>query len=115
MEDVTVNVERGVEKFVCDCCGKICKSKQGLTRHFNSKHQTKPEATNTTRAQQKLQLDTYRKFVNDSGSKLAGDHCYSVNTRHEFQEYVFNNTRVKSTLGTNVVLVVPESTSTWKN
>ena len=88
LEDVTVNVERGVEKFVCDCCGKICKSKQGLARHFNSKHQTETEATNTTRAQQKLQLDTYRKFVNDSASKLAGDHCYSVNTRHEFQEYV---------------------------
>ena len=66
LEDVTVNVERGVEKFACDCCGKICKSKQGLTRHFNSKHQTETEATNTTKAQQKLQLDTYRKFVNDS-------------------------------------------------
>ena len=31
LEEVTSNVEKVVEKFVCDHCAKICKSKQGLT------------------------------------------------------------------------------------
>ena len=36
-DDALVEIA-GVKSFPCEQCGKVCRSKGGLTRHFNSKH-----------------------------------------------------------------------------
>ena len=63
----------------CDQCEKTCKSKQGLSRHKNSKHPTIKK--------DKLHPATYKKFVNDAACKLSQDDCYSDDTKQQLSSF----------------------------
>ena len=76
--DSIVEIE-GSKAFPCSKCGKICKSKGGLTKHTNSKHGDVSPHLNTT----PLCLDTLKSIVdtikrNIVPEKLYGDEIDSV-------------------------------------
>ena len=76
--DSIVEIE-GSKAFPCSKCGKICKSKGGLTKHTNSKHGDVSPHLNTT----PLCLDTLKSIVdtikrNIVAEKLYGDEIDSV-------------------------------------
>ena len=76
--DSIVEIE-GSKAFPCSKCGKICKSKGGLTKHTNSKHGDISPQLNTT----PLCLDTLKSIVdtikrNIVAEKLYGDEIDSV-------------------------------------
>ena len=76
--DSIVEIE-GSKVFPCSKCGKICKSKDGLTKHTNSKHGDVSPQLNTT----PLCFDTLKSIVNTIkrnivAEKLYGDEIHSV-------------------------------------
>ena len=76
--DSIVEIE-GSKAFPCSKCGKICKSKGGLTKHTNSKHGDISPQLNTT----PLCLDTLKSIVDTIkrsivAEKLYGDEIDSI-------------------------------------
>lgn len=81
--------------FSCDHCDKVCKTQRGLTRHTNTKHALTLgdviyTGENETTPESMLHPSYFKKFVEDSVSKLSGDECYSLRTRNEFLNYNVN-------------------------
>ena len=64
----------------CEICTKVCKSKQGLSRHRNIKHtESRSLPTKTKDAEDMLHPLYFKQYVNDAAKKLAGG-CYSKKT-----------------------------------
>ena len=82
------------EGFLCEKCGKVCKTKRGLTRHTNAAHvQADVEARIASKRktpEQMLHPLLFKKFIETSVAKLAGDECYSDKLRAEFSNYKVN-------------------------
>ena len=81
-------------EFCCNCCGKKCKSKAGLTRHNNAKHER--HKGNTSSASKRdadndniFNIDDYINLVNQSCKSLEKDTCYAESVRESFKVYVF--------------------------
>eukprot|EP00794_Sanderia_malayensis_P002370 gene2370-2731_t len=79
--------------FSCEKCGKICKTKRGLTRHTNTKHiDVRPDVESSAGSkrrtpEQMLHPLSFKKFIEISAAKLASDECYSDKLRAEFSDY----------------------------
>ena len=87
MDNIVVEAETEVKSFKCDHCAKICKSKQGLSRHSNAKHKGEKEEPLLNKAEMKLHQGVFWKFVKDSAAKLAEDDCYSDTTKQVFSNF----------------------------
>jgi len=64
LEDVAVEAEAEKTTFKCSQCDKICKSKQGLSRHTNSKHNNNNPVVEH-KAEAKLHPHKFWKFTNE--------------------------------------------------
>ena len=88
--------ENNSQGYQCDICSKLCKSKQGLSRHKNAKHKTEnassPESSSTVSKTPESLLHplTYRKYVLESAKKLSTDECYSETTMKAFKDYTIS-------------------------
>ena len=82
------------EGFLCKKCGKVCKTKQGLTRHTNAAHLQEDinalTALKHKTPEEMLHPLLFKKFIEKSVSKLASDECYSDKLRAEFSKYTVN-------------------------
>ena len=72
LEDVAVEAEAEIKTFKCSQCDKVCKSKQGLSRHTNSKHNNTSSSVES-KAELKLHPAKFWKFVSESALKLSKD------------------------------------------
>ena len=70
-------------------CGKICKSKGGLTRHINAKHEKNVNDTGQI-DENNFTVDDYCKLVNESAKSLSEDECYPESIRKQFETYAFS-------------------------
>ena len=70
-------------------CGKICKSKGGLTRHINAKHEKNVNDTDQI-DENNFTVDDYCKLVNESAKSLSEDECYPESIRKQFETYAFS-------------------------
>ena len=70
-------------------CGKICKSKGGLTRHNNAKHEKDVNDTGQI-DENDFTCDDYCKLVNKSAKSLSEDECYPESIRKLFETYAFS-------------------------
>lgn len=77
------------EGFLCEQCGKVCKTKRGLTRHKNATHVQKDVEVAPKRKtpEQILHPLTFKNFIEASCNKLASDECYSDKLRTELSNY----------------------------
>ena len=80
--------------FSCDLCDKVCKTQRGLTRHRNSKHKTAnvegyldQDHFDEFIAENRLHPFHFKKYIEESASKLSVDECYSEDTRKEFVDF----------------------------
>ena len=65
----------GEKSFPCSECGKVCKSKGGLTRHINSKHSDTP--SNTTSPESAMFcFDTIASIVESIKSQIMREKLY---------------------------------------
>ena len=95
LNQVASNVETEVlvAGFKCSECEKVCKSKQGLSRHTNAIHiKNKETATSKSTAteidpESRLHPGIYKKYVRLTAEKLSKDGCYSDATRKFFQDF----------------------------
>ena len=88
VERVIKEAEAAVPKrFKCQSCDKVCKTKQGLTRHKNSKHSAKTIVQRSP--EDLLPPETFQKFINESAIKLSNDECYSKSTQEAFSGFSF--------------------------
>lgn len=74
--------------FVCDICKKTCKSKGGLTRHFNAKH----KAGNTSNEDSNPQVFTteiLKLAVRNVQEKVAGNKCLKISLKEELTSYSY--------------------------
>ena len=67
----------GKKSFECEKCGKICKSKGGLTRHTNSKHFN---LTSEVAHKSNLDKDTIDGFVEAIKARIIGECLYDNET-----------------------------------
>ena len=89
VERVVKEAEATVPKvFKCQSCEKVCKSKQGLTRHNNSKHSANTISQRTPA--ELLPPETFQKFINESAIKLSNDGCYAKSTQESFSGFTFS-------------------------
>lgn len=98
---VSVAENNVVKSFKCSLCEKVCKSKQGLSRHVNSMHHdgsTVSTAALTTKKTKKgkepetlLHPATFRKFILECAVKLFSDMCYPQEIRSIFEHYTFSH------------------------
>ena len=65
----------GTKSFECEICGKICKSKGGLTKHTNSKH-ADPDVTHKNN----LDKDTVDGFVEAIKARIIDEGLYDNKT-----------------------------------
>ena len=89
---VNIEEEPSQSGFKCDTCEKVCKSKQGLSRHQNAKHrETQPEEVHVSSkdisAEDRLHPLYFNKYRNDCAKQLASDGCYSDETIETFSSY----------------------------
>ena len=72
----------GKKTFSCSLCEKVCRSKGGLTRHINSKHQDAGAGFESETGQATLSKDTLFSMVESIKTKLIEDNLYGaeVNT-----------------------------------
>ena len=65
--------------FKCEKCCKVCKSKQGLSRHKNSKHRDEgeEEVKEEGIAEDRLHPLHFKKYINNCANQLSSDCCYS--------------------------------------
>ena len=89
---VIIEEEPSQSGFKCDMCEKVCKSKQGLSRHQNAKHrETQPEEVHLSSkdlsAEGRLYPLYFNKYINDCAKQLASDGCYSDETIKTFSSY----------------------------
>lgn len=89
LEDIVQEVETEIKSFKCDFCDKVCKSKQGLSRHVNAKHKEEKGESMLNKAEKKLHPGTFWKFSKDCAAKLAKDDCYSDETKEAFVGFSF--------------------------
>ena len=75
LESVAEKAEKEIKSFPCTICPKICKSKQGLSRHVNTTHKANTD-TMVNKAHEKLDPKVYWKLVNDASAKFSCDDCY---------------------------------------
>ena len=88
IERVIKEVEAAVPKrFKCQSCDRVCKTKQGLTRHKNSKHSVKTIAQKSP--EDLLPPKAFQKFINESAIKLSNDGCCSKSTQEAFSGFSF--------------------------
>lgn len=86
-------VEKPLEGgFRCETCQKLCKSKQGLSRHRNSKHkENQPSIDNVSSkeisAEDRLDVVQFMSYINNCAKQLASDGCYSDETLATFSSY----------------------------
>ena len=78
--------------FKCKKCERVCKSKQGLSRHQNSKHREhKPDQEEVVKknlsAEDRLHPLYFKKYINNCAKQLATDGCYSDETIVTFSSY----------------------------
>ena len=89
-----INSITPAEGFLCEKCGKVCKTKRGLTRHTNAAHvQEDIDALTGLKhktPEQMLHPLLFKKFIETSVAKLASDECYSDKLRAEFSKYTVN-------------------------
>ena len=92
LEEIDSNTP--AEGFSCEKCGKVCKTKRGLTRHTNATHAQAgveaPTASKRKTPKQVLHPMLFKKFIETSVAKLASDECYSDKLRAEFSGYTVN-------------------------
>ena len=86
---VNIEEEPSQSGYKCDMCGKVCKSKQGFSRHQNAKHrETQPEEVSITSkdlsAEDRLHPLYFNKYINECAKQLASDGCYSDETINTF-------------------------------
>ena len=72
--------------------GRVCKSKQGLSRHQNAKHREhKPDQEEVVKknlsAEDHLHPLYFKKYINNCAKQLATDGCYSDETIDTFSSY----------------------------
>ena len=79
LESIVDDAAKVENVIKCDQCEKTYKSKQGLSRHKNSKRPTIKK--------DKLHPATYKKFVNDAARKLSQDNCYSDDTKQQLSSF----------------------------
>ncbi|XP_065669613.1 uncharacterized protein LOC105845928 isoform X2 [Hydra vulgaris] len=72
--------------FKCDDCGKICKSKGGLTRHRSCKHLLLKEIFEPSNAMSSTILSD---LVLESQKSLSEDNCYNLTRRECIKCYHF--------------------------
>lgn len=59
------------EGVSCEFCTKICKSKQGLSRHIAAKHKDQEQATKTkTKKETALKYDVFAQLVKDTKQNI---------------------------------------------
>ena len=81
-------VNQSVVTYSCEICTKVCKSKQGLSRHRNMKHTEIPSLpTKTKVAEDMLHPLYFKQNVNDAAKKLAEGGCYSKKTLSALKGY----------------------------
>lgn len=82
-------VEKPLEGgYRCETCQKVCKSKQGLSRHRNSKHtDNQPISSNEISAESRLDVAQFMSYINNCAKQLATDGCYSDETLATFSSY----------------------------
>ena len=66
----------GKKSFPCDKCGKVCKSKAGLTRHTNSKHTDITQETSL----EPLDEDIVYSFVEAIKARIIDEDLYGSDT-----------------------------------
>ena len=76
LDSVAKKAEEEIKLFPCVICPKICKSKQGLSRHANTIHKVNT-GTIVNIAHEKLGPKVYWKLVNDAAAKFSCDDYYS--------------------------------------
>ena len=89
---VNIEEEPSQSGFKCDMCEKVCKSKQGFSRHQNAKHrENQPEEVSITSkdlsAEDRLHPLYFNKYRNECAKQLASDGCYSDETINTFSSY----------------------------
>ena len=89
---VNIEEEPSQSGFKCDMCEKVCKSKQGFSRHQNAKHrENQPEEVSITSkdlsAEDRLHPLYFNKYINECAKQLASDGCYSDETINTFGSY----------------------------
>lgn len=82
---IEIEEEPAVDGYKCGYCEKICKSKQGLTRHQKVKHQNDFFGVSTVSKQ--IDPTCFQHFINKSVSKLVNEGCYSDETLHTLRNY----------------------------
>lgn len=75
--------------FKCEKCNKVCRTKQGLSRHKNTKHSTVPLMDKKS-AEEILPPELLRKYINESAIKLSRDGCYSEAIQSAFSGFNFS-------------------------
>ena len=84
----TLLSEQSAVTYSCEICTKVCKSKQGLSRHRNMKHTEIPSLpTKTKVAEDMLHPLYFKQYVNDAAKKLAEGGCYSKKTLSALKGY----------------------------
>ena len=87
---VKSNEEASLEKkFGCTLCEKICKSKQGLSRHMNCKHKDVPKDNDATPVckEPKIDLSTFHGYIKKACDKIILEEIYSPETMASFKEF----------------------------
>ena len=82
--------------FKCNFCEKLCKSKQGLSRHKNSKHKVVEHEDNTVSGSSNSKKSSsedllhplyLKNYIIKSAAKLVDENCLSARTLHHFRNY----------------------------
>ena len=84
--------------YKCDQCDKICKSKRGLSRHKNTKHNDAPPALNDPTDANQLSVKSLKKFpvskliaiLKECANIVATDMCLPEETRKIFFNFSFS-------------------------
>eukprot|EP00112_Aurelia_sp_Birch-Aquarium-sp1_P007430 Seg181.7 transcript_id=Seg181.7/GoldUCD/mRNA.D3Y31 product="hypothetical protein" protein_id=Seg181.7/GoldUCD/D3Y31 len=103
--------EENVAGFECSVCGKACKSRRGLTRHFNSKHRDvssssfvavnastaapKPSSSSSSAdelSRRKLHPLRLKTIVLKCAEKISSDECFPSSLREKFLKELFTFT-----------------------
>ena len=76
--------------FKCEVCGRVCKTKGGLTRHVNKQH---PEIASQPKPLSKgsdiiLQMPAITQLLKRSFTELSNDDCLRDKIRKEFKDNV---------------------------
>ena len=81
----TLLSEQSAVTYSCEICTQVCKSKQCLRRHRNTRHTERPSfPTKTKVAEDMLHPLYFKQYVNDAAKKLGGG-CYSKKNSFSFK------------------------------